>query len=65
MIEILQIAAGVIIGQVVLTTFSFYMGRHYAKKRRALEVEGIRLLKELAKNPPKVTEEKKTGGQYL
>jgi hypothetical protein len=66
MILVLQIAAGVFLGHVALTTFSFYMGRRYAKKQRAAEGEMARkLVEKIAAGGPNIKEEKPNGGQYL
>jgi 5-formaminoimidazole-4-carboxamide-1-beta-D-ribofuranosyl 5'-monophosphate synthetase len=69
MILTLQIAVGVFVGyvggQVLLTTVSFYMGRHYAMKRRAEEEATVKILREAAARAPKTEEEKKDVGQYL
>jgi positive regulator of sigma E activity len=65
-ILVLQIAAGVFLGHVALTAFSFYMGRHYAKKHRAAEEAGMKLLEKIAAESPSTKEERKAnGGQYL
>ena len=59
MVLILQVAAGVFLGQVALTAFWFYVGRYYAKRRVA---DAIKLLQKAASEKK---ERKPDGGQYL
>ena len=66
MILILQIAAGVFLGHVSLTAFSFYMGRRYAKKERAANEAAVKIIEKIAADSPGTKEERKpNGGQYL